>query len=255
MKIPTGDRLKHRVAFIVLIICLLLGSALSDRPANATNEVQGIITSTNMECLGITTETDLISWSVEAPARPKDYATIKFGIVGLPPNLYSAIRRVSDGTIVAKTSGSGTIASTLNGDLYQFGYTNGIIFWPVESGTTLSDGSAYNAQYDLTHGFGIGNSLMDPEMVYYSAGYNEQTVAVSGKTTYIKSMALSTANKNSGESNIKSTKSIQFVGTNSGRITSSEDLLVDGSGTWSRTGDSNLCPVWLAGFGIYSSLL
>ena len=165
MKIPTGDRLKHRVAFIVLIICLLLGSAFGDRPANATNEVQGIITSTNMECLGITTETDLISWSVEAPARPKDYATITFGIVGLPSNLYSAIRRVSDGTIVAKTSGSGTITSTLNGDLYQFGYTNGIIFWPVESGTTLSDGSAYNAQYDLTHGFGIDNSLMDPEMI------------------------------------------------------------------------------------------
>jgi hypothetical protein len=229
----------------MLTICVVLcslSSAFGDRPVNATNEVQGVITSTIMECQGITTETDLISWSVEAPARPKDYATITFGIKGLPQNLYSVIRRVSDGSIVAKTSGGGTITTSLPGDLYQFGYTNGIIFWPVGSETTLSEGSVYNALYDLTHGFILSDSLIDPEMVYYSAGYNEQTVAVSGKTTYIKTMALSTANKIAGESNIKSTKSIQFVGSDSGRITSSEDLLVDGSGTWSRTGNSILCP-------------
>ena len=249
MKLTGGIVIKRRIfIYPVLVVLICFSSMVSgDRPVNATPEVQGILTGTTMDCIGIVTETDGIAWSVSAPLREKDFATVNFAITDpdFPSNYYSAIRRSSDGQVVAIVPGTGLISVNIPSGTYEFGYEDEFHnFFALGVGLIqpISDGSAYNAQYDLTHGFRISNSLMDPEMVYYSAGYNEQTVAVSGKTTYIKSMALSTANKISGESNIKSTKSIQFTGTDSGRITSSEDLFVDGSGTWSRTGDSILCP-------------
>jgi hypothetical protein len=237
-----------RLIFSSILLLLLTGfyiPAFGDHPVNASPEVQNILTGTTMDCIGIVTETDVIAWSVSAPVREKDFATVNYAITDpdFPSNYYSAIKKLSDGQVVA--SSTGLISVIIPAGAYEFGYLDeNHNFFSLGVGLIqpINEGSAYNAQYDLTHGFGISDSLMDPEMIHYSAGYNEQTVAVSGKTTYIKSMALSTANKVAGESNIQSTKSIQFVGSDSGRIISSEDLLVDGSGTWSKTGNSILCP-------------
>jgi len=76
----------------------------------------------------------------------------------------------------------------------------------------------------------------------FTNGYNEHTAAISGETDYAKSSAIDTANQIPTGDNYKTSKQIAFVGADAGRMTSSEDLLIDGAGSFSPLADCAACP-------------
>jgi hypothetical protein len=78
--------------------------------------------------------------------------------------------------------------------------------------------------------------------VQYTAGYNEVVTAVSGSIGYHKIMGVSTANKTSGADNIAADKQVTFIGGDGGRMTSSEDILIDGTGAQTVATNQVCCP-------------
>jgi hypothetical protein len=79
--------------------------------------------------------------------------------------------------------------------------------------------------------------------VQYSAGYTEQTLAVQGVTSYTKATAIDTGNKIADKQNIAATKIVTFIAANEqGRMTSTEDILIDGAGNTTTSADKILCP-------------
>jgi hypothetical protein len=79
--------------------------------------------------------------------------------------------------------------------------------------------------------------------VQYTAGYSEATLAVQGVTSYTKTTAIDTANKIADKNNIAANKIVTFIAANEqGRMTSSEDILVDGAGADTTAADKILCP-------------
>ena len=81
----------------------------------------------------------------------------------------------------------------------------------------------------LMTGTGIHDPPLDPEQVQYTTGYNDQYTGVSGQQTFVKSMAVSTANTIADQSNIKANTNIQYIAVDTGRATRTEDLLLDGA--------------------------
>ena len=148
------------ITTLVLAICLLIALSsivLADPGVNATPEVQGITTSTSIDCVGTVTESDSLAMT-----------STNTGAVNSPPL----------------------------------------------------------------------NSGQDQ----YTAGYNDNLMAVNGQTTFVKSMQISTANTIADQSNIQASTDLQFIGIDGGRATRDEDILVDGAGQATSTADSILCP-------------
>lgn len=81
-----------------------------------------------------------------------------------------------------------------------------------------------------------------PGEVQYTAGYNEVVTAVSGNVNYQKTMSITTANKTAGEDNIAADRLITFIGGDGGRMTTSEDILIDGSGAQTVSANKVFCP-------------
>jgi hypothetical protein len=80
------------------------------------------------------------------------------------------------------------------------------------------------------------------QAIQYTTGYNDNPVAVSGLTTFVKSTGISTGNKIADQSNMKTTTDLQFIAIDTGRVTRSEDILLDGVGNETPTSTSVLCP-------------
>jgi hypothetical protein len=78
--------------------------------------------------------------------------------------------------------------------------------------------------------------------VQYTAEYNEGVTAVSGSVRYQKTMRINTANKTIGEDNIAADRRVTFIGGNGGRMTTSEDILLDGLGAQTISASKVLCP-------------
>jgi len=76
-----------------------------------------------------------------------------------------------------------------------------------------------------------------------TAEYGEAVIAVSGHLSYQKTMGISTANKTVGEDNIAADRLLTFVGGDGGRMTTSEDILIDGTGAQTTvSANPALCP-------------
>ncbi len=88
----------------------------------------------------------------------------------------------------------------------------------------------------------INKPPLGDEEVQYSTGYNQNVMAVSGLTQYNKAFAVDTANKIADGSNVKVGTNIQYIAVDTGRMTFSEDILLDGAGESSVTANSMLCP-------------
>ena len=90
------------------------------------------------------------------------------------------------------------------------------------------------------------NGNMKPPLgdsqVQYTTGYNDNLMAVSGQTSYVKSMDISTANKIADQSNVKAATNFQFIAIDTGRATRSEDIFLDATGNTTDTASSILCP-------------
>lgn len=78
--------------------------------------------------------------------------------------------------------------------------------------------------------------------VQYTAGYNEEVTAVSGSLTYQKTVTISTGNKILGEDNIAADRQVTFSGGDGGRMTTSEDILLDGTGAQTVAANQVCCP-------------
>ena len=78
--------------------------------------------------------------------------------------------------------------------------------------------------------------------VQYTAAYGENTLGSNGLMTYAKVTDLDTANQVVGGSNLESSRVLEFVGSETGRLTSSENMVVDGAGLWAFTGGAAICP-------------
>ncbi|HVP95134.1 MAG TPA: hypothetical protein VMS89_08200 [Methanoregulaceae archaeon] len=94
----------------------------------------------------------------------------------------------------------------------------------------------------ITNTGAVNSPPLATGQVQYTAGYNDNLMAVNGKTTFVKSMQISTANTIADQSNIKATTNLQFIGIDGGRATRDEDLLIDGTGQATSTAGSILCP-------------
>ncbi len=111
----------------------------------------------------------------------------------------------------------------------------------VQGTVTEADSGAWitrdNLYFDIygfdlpSQGYGVGpGGLTDPllgDQAIISTGYNDNIAAVSGQTTIAKSMAITTANQIADGSNVKVATNLQFIATDTGRATRSEDLMVD----------------------------
>jgi hypothetical protein len=78
--------------------------------------------------------------------------------------------------------------------------------------------------------------------VQYTAAYGENTIGSNGLMSYTKVTDLDTGNRVVGGSNFESSKVMEFVGSDTGRLVSSEDMVVDGAGLWTLTSGAAICP-------------
>ena len=114
--------------------------------------------------------------------------------------------------------------------------------------------------YDLPsppYGYGPG-ALTDPlvgDQAIVTTGYNDNLAAVSGQTLFSKSMAINTGDQIADGSNLKTSASLQYIATDAGRATRTEDILLDSAANQTDPTEIYvLCPFASAGgddtFGI-----
>jgi hypothetical protein len=216
--------------------------AYADRNVPAEPEIQGLGTSTGMNVQGTITETDSGTWTTTNDPLSGTYITFVAGspVAGL---------LVDPSTQLANAGGSVT------------GYWSWGVFWidtitiptsllnqPINGlgltfqglANTLATGG-YSSQTNTYTG-GLHTGVLDPGQVQYTTGYNDQIMAVSGQSTFAKTMAVSTGNKIADQSNIKADTSLQYIAIDTGRATRTEDLLLDGAAQATNTSDAILCP-------------
>jgi hypothetical protein len=78
--------------------------------------------------------------------------------------------------------------------------------------------------------------------VLYSSVYSESTTATNGDVEYSRQFSADTGNQLAGGSNIEAERLIAFSTDTSGRLVSSEYIMVDGVGQFSLTDNVLLCP-------------
>ena len=89
----------------------------------------------------------------------------------------------------------------------------------------------------------MGDMPLGANEVQYTTAYDANTVAQSGTTTFVKTMAVDTRNKVIGQSNVKADTAVTFIATaDGGNIVGSENLMLDGAGNATTAADKMLCP-------------
>jgi hypothetical protein len=104
---------------------------------------------------------------------------------------------------------------------------------------TLASDSKINGVY----GTGLSANPFVGQNSQYTTGYNEETKAIDGSTTFIKSFAVDTGNKVLNQQNVKAYRQIQYVSAGNGaRMTSNENIFVDGVADPALWENTMLCP-------------
>jgi hypothetical protein len=229
---------KIQIGVISLVAVLLLiagtGIAFADRNVPAEPQIQVIVTGTGMNVQGTITEVDSGAWSVNAngiPLSGDDPILASYpgwGKNGDPFGSYAAFKSFWDQDNVPSKPWYGEhLQDYANWDMSTFPadipFWNDLLNWLQNQGGPLTP------------------PLEDQE-VQYTTGYNDQTMAVSGQSTFAKTMAISTGNKIADQSNIKADTSLQYIAIDTGRATRTEDLLLDGVAQASNTSSAILCP-------------
>jgi hypothetical protein len=78
--------------------------------------------------------------------------------------------------------------------------------------------------------------------VYYVMSYTEGTIADQGLVSYVKGQTLDTANKVAGTYNFNTQKVVEFIGLETGRMISAENMVLDGAAEGADTEESFICP-------------
>ncbi len=174
--------------FVLLMVFIAIGGVTADRVPTQDPEIQGLVTATSVDVVGIATENDALAW-------------------------LNSNRNLASNTLM--------LPSHLVAD---------------DTGTIIFDVPGLYPVYDAMYGGDL------PGETRYTVGYSEATSAVNGALVYSKSSAVSTANQLADHNNIETSKTATFVGGDGGRMTSSEEGLIDGAGTLDLTSSSVLCP-------------
>jgi hypothetical protein len=81
------------------------------------------------------------------------------------------------------------------------------------------------------------------ERAEYTSSYTEDTIADQGLVSYTKSMTTDTAGMaTTNLYNVQTSKVVEFIGADTGRMTSVENTVVDGAGTAFTDSDILICP-------------
>ncbi len=83
---------------------------------------------------------------------------------------------------------------------------------------------------------------LTPTERQYTMSYTENSILDQGYGEYTKQMNLDTQSKVANQFNFQATKQVDFVTDQLGRITTTEDLLLDGAGNGSSTNNMFICP-------------
>jgi hypothetical protein len=83
---------------------------------------------------------------------------------------------------------------------------------------------------------------LNPEEMAYTMSYTEGTIADQGLVSYTKGQSLDTANKVAGTYNFNTAKVVDFIGLDTGRMITSENMVLDGAGNGSQTSTKYICP-------------
>jgi hypothetical protein len=82
-----------------------------------------------------------------------------------------------------------------------------------------------------------------PYLAEYTSTYRENTVADQGVVSYTKRMTTDTAGMaTTNLYNVQTNKVVEFVGSDTGRMTSDENSVLDGAGTWFYDDYILICP-------------
>jgi hypothetical protein len=89
--------------------------------------------------------------------------------------------------------------------------------------------------------------LFATELAEYTSTYREETIADQGLVTYTKEMTTDTAGAAaSNQYNVKTSRLVEFIGSDTGRMTSDESMVLDGAGSAFTSdyspGDIRICP-------------
>ena len=175
----------------------------ADRPVNATPETQAISVSTQANVLGITTADESLAWKIT-----------NIGSLDTMP-----------------------LSMPYPAHVLQ---TGDPFYTPIDK-IGEQDGDIIFIDW-LSPDFTWLPSYWTDGQEQYTTAYNEKTTAISGQTTYLKNSAVSTANKVQTQNNYQTAKQVIFEGGDGGNLVSSEDLLLDGAGSFSPLANSILCP-------------
>jgi hypothetical protein len=248
-----GFEVKQRdckVIFLIVVVFSIacIGMAFADTGVPAVPEIQGLTTGTSAVVVGTVTETDSGAWTLTKDPFVLDIFTYSPGVS--EPSQFTVLIPA----IMAQLQGAGGSAS------YYIGGNGHIYITAASVPTTLLNqpiaglgGITYQQAIDnalqrypqiqsSVSKPGIHSGVLDPGQVQYTIGYNDQYFGISGQQTFVKSMAISTANTIADQSNIKAKTDIQFIAVDTGRATRSEDLLLDGASQATNGANAILCP-------------
>jgi hypothetical protein len=228
--------------FAVAMMILGIGMAYADTGVPAVPEVQGVTTGTSATVVGTVTETDSGTWTL----TNDPFVIDTYLAPGEIPIFLFQVQQL-------QAAGGSIYFDPTTGSLF-FNVPESLLQTPVAGALS---GESW-ATYLTSNGFtlsgvtdnGIHSGVLDPGQVQYTTGYNDQYSGVSGQQTFVKSMALSTANKIPDQSNIKANTDIQFIAVDTGRATRTEDLLLDGAAQAQDSSELILCPFANANPGI-----
>ena len=244
------------IAVVVLIVFTGMGSA--DTGVPAVPETQGFTTSTSSNVIGTVTETDSVVWTLTNDPFVLYSWTNETGIdisgafSGiLPGNIQIAFAqlRAAGGSAVYTIDGSHIYVTQIN---IPESLLNQVIAGdpnPITWAQLIAlGGSALTGPVISQNGISAGG--LDPYQVQYTASYNDEYIGVSGQQSFTKSMATSTGNTVAGQSNIDANTVIEFIGSDIGRATRAEDLLIDGASQAQNASSLFVCPFSGASPGI-----
>lgn len=237
------------VAFLLFVLIIgLTGVMCADTGVNATPEVQLLETTTSASVIGTLIETDAGVWTIT-----NDPFVLNIYIPGPihSPQNYGAV--VTWDMLYAQlVAAGGSAVYTDDGHVirvYQLNVPESLLNTPIPAISDVPHSETWqqflNANHFIlsdTSSNGIHDGVLDPGQVQYTTAYNDAYSGISGQQTFVKSMAVSTANKIAGQSNLETNTNIQFIAVDAGRATRSEDLMVNGAAQALDATEKILCP-------------
>jgi len=199
--------MKFLVAAILLLLCITC--VYADIPANQTPETQGLDTDTMVRAVGLVTESDSVVW--QGSSYMLDDPPLSSPLTATP------LVAVGSALVASFKDPSGTTSL-----YFPTGYPNialgDVFFWNTYPPWNIAG------------------------EVQYVTSYNEDTIADSGVTSYTKSMNIDTRNKVANQQNFEAEKQVDFIGSDTGAITSDESLLLDTAGQYGWGQNLFICP-------------